>query len=178
MTARVRLYVSTSIDGFIADADGGVDWLEPYQPASYGYQEFMQEVGTVVIGRRTFEQIATFGERWPYAEKRSIIVASQPLRALPPNGTTVLGGIAAAVREAREQSSRDVWVLGGAVTMRSAIDAGLVDFIDIFVVPVLLGRGISLLGSLHVPRTLDLDGITTYQDGVVKLRYNMAPKRA
>lgn len=176
MTARVRLYVATSIDGFIADAEGGVDWLEPYQPASYGYREFMQEVGAVVIGRRTFEQIATFGDRWPYAEKRTIIVASQSLRALPPNGTAVSGGIAAAVKAAREQSSRDVWVVGGAVTMRSAIDAGLVDLIDIFIVPVLLGRGIPLLGSLHVPRTLDLDGITTFQDGVVKLRYNVATK--
>lgn len=175
--AKVRLYVATSIDGFIADSDGGVDWLEPYHGSKYGYKDFAAEIGAIVIGRRTYEQITTFGEAWPYADKRTIIVTSKQLKVLP-QGAVAVDGVAQAIAHAQKIGPGDTWILGGAVTMRTAFDANLVDVVEIFVVPVMLGGGLSLLGALHRIRTLELEGIETYADGVVKLRYSTRRRNA
>ena len=67
---RVRFYVATSLDGFIADRDGGVDWMAPYDARLYGYDAFVDEIGALVMGRRTYEIIRAVGE-WPYVGKRA-----------------------------------------------------------------------------------------------------------
>jgi dihydrofolate reductase len=75
------------------------------------------------------------------------------------------------VQKAREQTTGDIWIVGGAVTMQSALDEGLVDLLEIFLVPVLLGSGLNLLNDLAKRPTLTFDGIEAFPDGVVKLRY-------
>ncbi len=169
--SKVRVYAATSIDGFVADADGDTAWLEPYQERLFTEGAFMGEIGAVILGRRTFEFMQAFAE-WPYADKRAYILTSQPPYNLPDNAVYVkTGGIAAAVQAAREETRKDIWIVGGALTMQSAIDSGLVDVIEICVVPVLLGRGLSMLNSLTRRRTLAFDGMVVFGDDIVKLRY-------
>jgi dihydrofolate reductase len=81
-----------------------------------------------------------------------------------------------ALQQARQTTHRDIWIVGGAVTMQSALDDGLIDLMEIFLVPVLLGTGLTVLNDLRVRPTLVLDGSETFPDGVVKLRY-LVPKR-
>jgi len=174
---RVRFYVATSLDGFIADREGGVDWMAPYDARLYGYEAFVAEIGALVMGRRTYELIHAVGD-WPYADKRVYVISSQALEA-PPHGVVLASnGIAGALKSAREGTMDDIWVVGGAVTMQSALDANLVDVMEIFLVPVLLGAGLSLLNELKRSQTLTFDGIEAYPDGVVKLRYYTARYRA
>ncbi|MDX2288334.1 MAG: dihydrofolate reductase family protein [Hyphomicrobiaceae bacterium] len=169
--SKVRLYAATSLDGFVADADGDTAWLEPYQDRLFAETGFMSEIGAVILGRRTFEFMQAFAE-WPYAGKRAYILTTQAPWNLPDNAVFVRnGGIAAAVQAAREDTRKDIWIVGGALTMQSAIDAGLVDIIEICVVPVLLGRGLPMLNSLSRRRTLAFDGMAVFGDDIVKLRY-------
>ena len=77
-------YVACSIDGFIADKDGGVGWLDRIQHEDYGYDQFEESVRTVVLGRATYDQVLTFGA-YPYSSKRTIVLTHTPLHDPPPN---------------------------------------------------------------------------------------------
>lgn len=169
---RVRLYLATSLDGFIADADGDVGWLGSYDPRSYGYDAFLAGVGAIILGRRTYEHICTFGEEWPYAGKNTIILTSRPPQRMPRDATHA-ASLALALGQARKiAAGRDVWIAGGAQTMRSAIEGRVVDCIDVFVTPVLLGRGLSMLAGLGSHAPVEMVSIQTYPDGVVQLSYD------
>jgi dihydrofolate reductase len=169
--ARVRFYVATSLDGFIADREGSVDWLAPYDARLYGYDRFVGEVGALIMGRRTYEMIRAIGEEWPYAGKPVFVLSSRSLGDVPHGVVTTTRGIRAALQQARETTRHDIWIVGGAVTMQSALEDGLIDMIEIFLVPVLLGAGLNLLNDLARRPTLIFDGIEAFPDGVVKLRY-------
>jgi len=169
--ARVRFYVATSLDGFIADREGSVDWLAPYDARLYGYDRFVGEVGALVMGRRTYELIYAIGEDWPYTGRPVYVLTSSSLGDVPPGVVATTRGIRAALQAAREATRNDIWIVGGAVTMQSALEEGLVDMVEIFLVPVLLGSGLSLLNDLARRPTLTFDGIEAFPDGVVKLRY-------
>jgi dihydrofolate reductase len=174
--ARVRFYVATSLDGFIADREGSVDWLAPYDARLYGYDRFLAEVGALIMGRRTFEMIRAIGEEWPYAGKPVCVLSSRSLGDVPQGVGSTTRGIRAALQQARETTRHDIWIVGGAVSMQSALEEGLVDMIEIFLVPVLLGAGLNLLNDLSRRPTLIFDGIEAFPDGVVKLRY-LVPRR-
>ena len=81
--ARTVYYVAVSVDGFIADRDGGVGWLDAYSSPELGYDAFLAQVGAVVIGRSTYEQMLTFGP-WPYEGRDGLIVTSRPLPSQTP----------------------------------------------------------------------------------------------
>lgn len=169
--ARVRFYVATSLDGFIADQDGSVDWLAPYDARLYGYDTFLSQVGALVMGRRTFELISAFGEEWPYKGKPVFVLTSHPLGRVPHGVSPIASGIWEALEQARRSTSKDIWIVGGAVTMQTALEERAVDQVELFLVPVLLGRGLTLLNDLRRHATLTFDGIEAFPDGVVKLRY-------
>ncbi len=172
--ARVRFYVATSLDGFIADAEGSVDWLAPYDARLYGYDSFLGEVGALIMGRRTYELIHAVGE-WPYRGKPVFVLASQALGRTPVDVSAATRGMWDALQRARQITHKDIWIVGGAVAMQSALEDGVVDLIELFLVPVLLGSGVTLLNDLRVRQTLLFDGIEAFPDGVVKLRY-IVPK--
>lgn len=169
--SRVRLYFATSLDGFIADREGSVDWLEAHDPRNYGYDAFFADVGAVVMGRRTYEFARAMREDWPYAGRRSFVLSSRTLVGVPDGVLPTSGGMAGAITAARKVTAKDIWVVGGALAMQSAIDGGFVDQIDVFIVPILLGRGLPLIADLAQRRELSFEGIETFRDGVVKLTY-------
>jgi len=174
--ACTRIYVATSADGFIADADGSVEWLASFDPLAYGYESFSAQVGSVILGRRTYEFTQAFGD-WPYGDKQAFILTSQELWDLPDNAVFVRTGIEGALKAARNATNKDVWIVGGAATMQAALELGEVDSIELFVVPILLGSGLPLLSQLDQTISMALEGIETYQDGVVKLAYRPLNRR-
>ncbi len=170
-TPQLRIYIAMSLDGFIATADGGVDWLETFRPADYGYGAFIAEIGAIVMGRTTYEQIRTFGE-WPYPGKATIVVSSQQIESLPDStrvSTFDAEGLAGELRGV----DGDVWILGGSRTIRGFLDAGAINRIELFVMPVLLGDGLPLFerSVLHAP--LQLNDMRKYSNGVVRLTYSL-----
>lgn len=167
---EVRIFTATSLDGFIADETGDMEWLEAFKPRIFSASGILEKVGAVVMGRRTFELIYAFGE-WPYPDKQSFILTSQELTEFPDNTVFVREGLGAALQSARESTNRDIWIVGGAVTMQGALEGGFVDSIEVCVLPVMLGSGLSLLNSLDERQNLMFDGMEVFPDGIVKLRY-------
>lgn len=166
---RTVYYAAVSLDGFIATRDGGVAWLDPYNAPELGYEAFLATVGAVVLGRATYEQSLTFGP-WPYPGRRGLIVTSHPLADLPADVSIVSAGeLPAALRALRAAIPGDVWIVGGGRTARACLDAGLIDELELYVIPRLLGDGIPLLAGR--PATLALRETRAFDNGVAKLRY-------
>lgn len=167
-----RVYIAMSLDGYIATPDGEVDWLEPFQAADFGYQDFIATIGSIVMGRKTYEQVCGFGA-WPYPGKRTLVLSSRPLAGLP-DGTSVARGDIRALAADLKAAGRDVWIHGGARTIRGFLDLGLADRLEIYVIPVLLGDGLPLFPRTDQRARLTLDGTQAFPCGVVKLAYSFA----
>ena len=168
---RVSVFVGTSLDGFIARANGALDFLPEGGGEPHGYDEFMATVDALVIGRKTFETVAGF-PTWPYRDK-AVIVLSTRLLAPSPYGDRVermAGDPGRIVAELGGRGIQHVYVDGG-ITIQRFLAAGLVQRLVITRVPVLIGEGIPLFGSL--PRDIPLRHVATrhYASGLVQSEY-------
>lgn len=170
--SKFRLYCAASLDGFIAATDGNVQWLDRFK-GDYGYDAFIKEVGTVVLGRKTYAQTRTFG-KWPYDGKRAYVLSR--------TGVNTAHGNAKLVDDARKLIPRlkmledgDIWVVGGGEVQRIFLDAGAVDQLDLFLMPVILGNGVPLFPGKGTLEMMKLVKGRTFDDGVVRLTYQ--PRR-
>ena len=164
-------YIAMSLDGYVATPNGDVQWLESFNGCDYGYEKFISSIDTIVIGRVTYEQSLTFGE-WPYKGNRVIVQSSRPLDNLPSDTELWEGTTAELVAYLRERpQGKGVWLIGGPKSIESFAELGAVDFYDIFVMPVLLGDGISLFQVSTRQTRLKLVSSETYDNGVVRLVY-------
>ena len=135
----------------------------------------MTEIGSIVMGRLTYEQIRGFGD-WPYPGKRTLVLSSRPV-ADPPDGVARKNGdLSALIAGLRLAGlSGDVWVLGGAQVINGFLDQGAIDRIELFVIPVTLGDGITLFERPDALSALSLTGEARHPLGVVKRTYVTGP---
>ena len=170
---RVSVFVGASVDGFIARPDGGLDWLPEGGGEPHGYDEFMASVDTIVIGRKTFETVLTF-EDWPYGGKRVVVLSRRPLDLAAAKGAAeqMAGPPAEIVSRLAASGAHHLYVDGG-ITIQGFLRAGLVQRLVITRVPVLIGEGIPLFGS--VPRDIRLRHVMTrhYPSGLVQSEYDV-----
>ena len=163
-------YIAASLDGFIATADGSVSWLEAFQETDYGYGEFFAGISTLVMGRATYDQVLAFGP-WPYAGKRCLVLSRRGI-ANPPPGVEAWRGDAASLAAHLAALEGRVWVVGGGRLIAGLLAEGAITELDIFTMPVLLGRGIPLFAGGHPPAlSLTLLETRAWPNGVVRLRY-------
>lgn len=168
----IRGYIAASLDGHVADAAGGVDWLKPWEGVDYGYDAFIAEIGAVVMGRTTYAQIPSFGVGWPYPGKRGVVVSRSA--GLPEfEGVEIWPhGLEGLPERLRALPGGDVWVVGGARLQAGLIAAGALDRLEVFVVPVLLGAGVKLFPEGTVgPRRIELAAASEAGGGLARLDY-------
>jgi dihydrofolate reductase len=171
----VSVFVGVSIDGFIARPNGDLDFLPEGGGEPHGYEEFMASVDAIVIGRKTFETVATF-ETWPYGGKRVVVLSSHPLDLSAVGGAIeqMAGPPAEIVERLAQSGARDLYVDGG-ITIQRFLRAGLIGRLIITRVPVLIGDGVPLFGAL--PHDIRLDHVATrhYPSGLVQSEYVVVP---
>ncbi|MGH7526453.1 MAG: dihydrofolate reductase family protein [Gemmatimonadales bacterium] len=173
----IRVYIGVSADGFVATADGNPAWGDRFDPVAYGHDEFLQQIGAVVMGRTTFDQAAvTFVGDWPWKGKEVYVLTSRPLPTDPPAGVTAWqGGAAALLAHLRAAHlARDVELLGGPRTIQAFRELGGIDRLEIYLLPALLGDGIPLFPPRAAPLALRLDRHRTFPDGTIELIYSPA----
>lgn len=172
---RVSAYLGVSLDGFIAEADGGLGFLAPYQEAGtdYGYAAFMSTVDAVIMGRSTFDVLRGFDVPWPFAERPVVVLTHRALPSAPPVPSTVTahaGSLRSLLESLAASGLTHVYVDGGQV-VRQALCENLVDSLTLSVVPELLGQGRPLFGA-EVPRSHWRQiGSEAWPSGLVQLRY-------
>ncbi|NQW12171.1 MAG: dihydrofolate reductase [Alphaproteobacteria bacterium] len=173
--ARFRLYMAQSLDGFVADAEGGVDWLDAFddgddEAVDYGTDGFMDEIDALIMGRATYDQITGF-DVWPYAGKRVFVLTSSPIPEAP-EGVEATSDVAGLIAELREDAAR-VWIVGGPGAVVAMRGLGALDTVELFVMPILLGAGVPLFGDEADPLPLSLKSSRAYPNGVVHLVYDV-----
>lgn len=179
MTINASVYIATSLDGFIARADGDLDWLTGAAASAgedHGYAAFMASVDVLVMGRNTFEKVLTFGE-WPYPGKRvAILSTSLKCGDIPASlGDAVEihpGPIPELVRHLEATGSTSIYVDGGKV-IQGFLREGLIDELTITRIPVLIGSGIPLFGALERDIRLTHVATRSYENGFVQSTYRV-----
>ena len=163
------VFIATSLDGFIAREDGGLDWLPMHTGEDHGFDAFFAGVDAVIMGRRTFEKVLTFGV-WPYGGRRVVVLTSRAEGVVPPHGAscdTMSGSPADIVARLSEGGVQHAYVDGG-VTIQRFLGAGLITRMIITRVPVLLGRGVSLFGPLDADVSLTHVATRAFPSGLVQ----------
>lgn len=163
-------YVATSVDGLIADASGNVDWQSPFSDTDYGSLDFVDSIDTVVMGRRTYDRILKASKANPYQGKRFIVLSHS--RSTGPHADLFWPGpVAELMPQLDAMGSRSLWIVGGGSVAGSFLEAGLIDEVQQFVMPVALGAGTPLFGPLRQPAALQLKESRSFPNGVLQLRY-------
>ena len=159
---RIILNIATSLDGYIARTSGEVDWL--FTDQDYGYTDFLAGVDTLLMGRKTYEQVLTFGE-FPYQEKQNYIFSSKPDFDTSPYATAVCTDIKAFVEKLRQTDGKNIWLVGGAALIHPFLEYGLLDEVVLSIHPLLLGSGISLFQSGTPTQRLSFVACQSYDSG-------------
>lgn len=170
---KVILYIAASLDGYIATEDGGVAWLDVFNGTGddFGYADFIANVGTVIMGGKTYRQVLGFGE-WSYKDFTSYIVTSQPLADHPNDDVRKADSdFKKLVQKIKSESDKDIFFVGGAQLTKAFIEQGLIDSYQIFIMPVMLGKGIRLFLDLVTVQNVTLTETKSYSSGVVELQY-------
>lgn len=168
---KASVFVGVSVDGFMARANGELDFLPTGGGEPHGYEEFMATVDALVIGRNTFDTVLAF-DAWPYGDKPVFVLSSRPLPEAPPGAVVehMSGAPAEIVSLLAARGIRHIYVDGG-ITIQRFLRAGLIHRLVVTRVPVLIGSGIPLFGPLQ--RDIALEHLETrqYASGLVRSEY-------
>ena len=168
---RASVFIGTSLDGFIARANGNFDFL-PAEPEEHGYEAFIASVDALVIGRGTFETVLAF-PTWPYGDKRVVVLSSRPLDLSKVRGGVVdqmSGDPRDIVAKLDAQGVKHAYIDGGD-TIQRFLRAGLIQRLIITRVPVLIGTGRPLFGPLDADVKLRHVSTRAYPSGLVSSEY-------
>lgn len=170
----ISVFVGVSVDGFIARRNDDLDFLPEGGGEPHGYTEFIATVDAIVMGRKTFEKVLTF-EAWPYGDKRVVVLSNRPVDLSAAVGGVVeqmAGSPEEIVSQLGRSGAHHLYIDGG-ITIQEFLRAGLIQRLIITRVPVLIGDGIPLFGSL--PRDVRLRHVATrhYASGLVQSEYGI-----
>lgn len=168
MASQVRVYMGCSVDGCIAGVGGDISFLSRAQADEEGdlpknkkgdsgvsYETFMSDIGSMLIGRNTYTIVDGFDGPWPYGKRPVFVATNRPLNTVHPYVQPIKGSIEELVDKAKQAANgKDVYIDGGQL-IRQALDAGLIDELIITMVPILLGKGISLFSGLQKEHMLE-----------------------
>lgn len=141
---NVILYIAMSLDGYIARPDGAVDWLEDVEgDGDNGYGEFYSQVGTVIMGRKTYEEVLKLTDEFPYAGKNCYVLTRQPQESTP-HVTFTDEDMETLVSRLKEVSDGYIWLVGGGQLVKQFLEKKLIDELELYIIPKLIGEGIPL----------------------------------
>ena len=176
---RVRYSVAMSLDGYIAGPNGEYDWIVMDPEIGAGFVEYYKQFDTFLIGRKTFATVAKAGKKAAgmFAGFKTVVFSRTLNPRDYPSVTIVSDDVQGTVETLKRADGKDIWLFGGGELFRSLLDLGLVDTIEVGVIPVVLGGGIPLLPPPASRAQLTLTNHRAYaKTGTVSLEY--AVKRA
>jgi dihydrofolate reductase len=167
------LHIATSLDGYIADTDGSITWLEQAASdpgVSARVLAYIATAEAIVMGRLTYEHVLSFGE-WPHADKHTIVVSSTI--TVPQTPGTVIVPVEGLMQALVDCGAQIVWIVGGGQLIAHMLDQGWIDEIIVSVAPVLLGAGRPLTAALPRHMPLQLREVHQLPAGFVELTYGL-----
>jgi len=172
---KIKLYIAQSLDGYIAGPKGELDWLEEIpnpEQEDFGYAAFYDSIDLLLLGRKTYEAILSFGIDWPYVGKQSFIFSrSEHLDCPTPDSRQLKEIDSATIASLRQLSQKGIWLVGGGSLIQQFLAASAIDEMIISVVPCLLGEGIPLFPDSYSSSIWRLEATQSFANGIVNLHY-------
>jgi dihydrofolate reductase len=171
--SRVIVYIAVSLDGFIAKQDGDIDWLSIVNSPleDYGYGAFIKNIDTVIMGRKSYDKICSLGVEFPHKDKRCYVLSRTQHTSNNNNMLFYQGNVTSLLEEIKSNTKKNIYVEGGAQVIDELRRNDLIDEYIISIIPILLGRGISLFKESEVEETLKLINTQSYSSGLVQVHY-------
>ena len=166
---KLKLYIATTLDGYIAGPNGEIDWLKAGRDLDYGYKKFYASIDTTLMGNSTYRLTLTV-PKFPYSDKTNYVFT----RGAPPPDTSQVrftsGDIAASVRSLKKESGKDIWLVGGGQVNTVMLNEGLIDEMILTIFPLALGEGIPLFAPGATRSSFKTVGCETYETGLIQWR--------
>lgn len=172
MDRKLIVYIAMSVDGFIAGQNEDLSFLDIADVVGedYGYYAFYDTIDTVIIGRKTYEKVLSFGIDFPHAKKQCYVVTS---KLFEPNNDVIFynGNVDDLVNQIKAKPGKNIYCDGGAQLVNSLLKLNLVDELIISVIPCILGKGIRLFQADNHLINLTLQKSQSYKSGLVQIHY-------
>lgn len=166
------MFIASSLDGYIAREDGTIDWL--FTDSDYGYKEFYDSVDTVLLGRKTYDQVLEFTKS-PFEKKRCFVFTRQSYITNDHNLQFVNNPVER-VKQLIRPPGKNIWLVGGSEIISVLLNADLISEIILSVHPIILASGIPLFRSIQKLSCLRFLNSKTFESGLVQLRYELRQK--
>lgn len=170
---KVVLFIATSLDGYIADNNGGISWIDGQgtEETRDSYSEFIKDVDTVIMGWKTYEQITTelSPGQWVYNDQMSYVITHRE-KENTSNIKFTAENLESVVTKLKKEKGKDIWICGGAGIINQLMQKNLIDKFYISIIPTLLGQGIRLFDASYDELKLKLTDTKT-SNGIVEVIY-------
>lgn len=178
--SKTTLYTAVTLDGYIAEKDGSVAFLDNPRYAlpeeDYGYAEFYNAVGYVVMGYNTYKQITEFEGDFPYKGKKSIVISHSEDVDIVDEGVEVKTGSTVEVVRDLKKSGERIWIVGGGATNARLHEDGLIDELILTYIPITLGSGIPLFRENNGGNSWKNISTRSYPNGLVQMTLSLDNK--
>jgi len=176
---KIIVNVATSADGYIARADGGLDWLtnRPAPKGFYGVPQFSRSIDAKILGRKTFDLSLDLGASFSPQDVHYVFSRQPPPASVPLGVHFVTEPIKAFAERVRSRPGKSLWMMGGGGIIGSFLDEDAIDEFIISVVPTFIGEGIPLIAQRHRHAPLELLSVKRFPDSVVQLHYEVRRAR-
>ena len=170
---KIKLFIASSLDGYIATEDGSIDWL--YTDSDYGYTQFYNSVDTILMGRKTYDKIIELAAEYPHKDKKNYVFnqkksAGKRKEKEKDHNVEIIADIIDFVKiQLLQSQGKDIWLIGGADIISIFLNAGMLDEI-LSIHPIVLGKGIPLFRK---QMNLKLVKSIPYESGLVQLHYEL-----
>jgi dihydrofolate reductase len=172
MTRKVILYIAVSLDGYIAQPNDDLGFLSivEQEGEDYGYNDFIETIDAVIVGRKTYEKVISMGIDFPHADKDAYIITRTPR---PPKGNVKFytGQLKTLVEKLKAEAGKNIFCDGGAEIVNELLKDDLIDEFIISIIPILLGNGTKLFKDGRPETKLELTSIKSFEKGLAQLHY-------
>lgn len=171
--AKLSYHIATSLDGFVAEADGSFNHFLMQGPHVDDFLATLKQYSVALMGRKTYEVGLKYGVTNPYPFLKTYVFSTTMKEAPDPAINLVTSNADAVVRKLKSENSGDLWLVGSGSLAAILFKADLIDEITVKINPLLLGSGIGLVEILDQPKNIRLESSKVYDNGVVLLTYKV-----
>jgi len=175
MIPKIKLFIAATIDGFIARENGSLDWLFSLPNPNnidHGYNAFIDSIDVIIMGSKTYDEVLGFGVEWPYKDQKTYILTSNKSYKIKTENTFIVDSIDInLIEKLKHESQKNIWLLGGGNVITQFLNLGAIDEMTISIIPIILGRGLSLFPNHPSEANFELGSSVVFETGVVNLMY-------
>ena len=171
---KIVLYIASSLDGYIARRNGGVDWLDNFNDTGedYGYYKFYDSIDVTLMGNKTYRTSMSLGD-FPYKDKRNYVFTKQNILPQADYVKFINNNIVSFTKDLKTQKGKDIWLIGGTQINELFFNNEIIDELILSVMPVTIGNGIPLFTESVKQLKFRLIDEKSYTNGVLQLHYSI-----